>query len=369
MASIVHNFTNRGDAFLLYHAIVAVRNTMQSWAQKKGWLIPILLCLSLAANILGLILPFLELDKAFSDKIIYSLPHSVHLMWESKLYIISILILSFSIIFPFVKLFSLFAAWFLPWKSTTRATFLHWIELLGKWSYMDIFVVILLLALTNNQTMISSKIHSGVYFFIGAITLSMFVSQMVLGMARKIVVEEHGKQVYPPKKRWMLFDQLYLGWTVPLLVIVSAAALVESIHATFLQISQFFLVSRSYSIFDIIELLQTNKHWILLIVIVGTIIAIPLIRLAFLLVVWIIPMQVSTHIRARQILEGLSRWSMLDVFGIALFLIASEGKDLVNTKVQPGLYIVVIAIALSYILGFVAVALHKVMIKLATSQP
>ncbi len=359
----------RGHIILRYHAIVAERNTMCTWAQKKGWIIPILLCISLVSNILGLILPFLELDKAFSAKVIYSLPHSVHLMWESKLYIISILILSFSIIFPFVKLFSLFAAWFLPWKSTTRATFLHWIELLGKWSYMDIFVVILLLALTNNQTMISSKIHIGVYFFIGAITLSMILSQIVLGMARKIAVEEQDVITYSPKKRWMLFDQLYLGWTVPLLVLVSAAALIESIHATFLQISQFFLISRSYSIYDIIELLQANKHWILLVVIVGTIVAIPLIRLAFLLIVWVIPMQVSTHIRARQILEGLARWSMLDVFGIALFLITSEGKDLVNTKVQPGLYTVVIAIALSYLLGIVAIALHRVMIKLANAQP
>ena len=341
---------------------------MRSWAQKKGWIIPILLCVSLAANILGLILPFLELDKAFSAKIIYSLPHSVHLMWESKLYIIAILILSFSIIFPFVKLFSLFAAWFLPWKSTTRATFLHWIELLGKWSYMDIFVVILLLALTNDQTMISSKIHIGVYFFIGAITLSMFVSQIVLGMALRIVAQEQGIKTYSSKKRWMIFDQLYLGWSVPLLVLVSAAALIESIHATFLQISQFFLVSRTYSIYDIIELLQTNKHWILLIVIVGTIVAIPLLRLAFLLVVWVIPMKVTSHIRAHQILEGLSRWSMLDVFGVSLFLVTSEGKDLVNTKVQPGLYTVVIAIALSYVLSFVAVALHRVMIKLATAQ-
>ena len=80
-------------------------------------------------------------------------------------------------------------------------------------------------------------------------------------------------------------------------------------------------------------------------------------------------MQVSMHLRAKQILEGLSNWSMLDIFGIALFLITSEGKDLVNTKVQPGLYIVIIAIALSYILGFVAVALHRVMIKFATDHP
>ncbi len=368
MSGIVHKFTNRGSNLLGYHAIVAERNTMRSWAQKKGWLIPILLCTSLAANTLGLILPFLELDEVFHAKVIYSLPHSVHLMWEHKLYAICFLILGFSIIFPFVKLASLFAAWFLPWKSTSRATFLHWIELLGKWSYMDIFVVILLLALTNKQTMITSKIHIGVYFFVGAITLSMIVSQMVLGMARKIVVEEQGEQTYSPKRRWMLFDQLYFGWTVPLLVFVSAAALIEAVHATFLRISQFLLVSRSYSIYDIIELLQVGEHWVLFIIMVGAVVFIPLFRLAFLLVIWVIPMKVKRHIRGKILLEGMARWSMLDVFGIALFLVASEGKDLVKTEIQPGLYTVVIAIGLSYLLGFVAVTLHKLMVKFATSQ-
>ena len=347
---------------------MADRISMHTWAQKKGWIIPILLCVSLISNILGLVLPFLEIDKAFSAKLTYSLPHSVHLMWESKLYIISILILCFSIVFPFIKLVSLFAAWFLPWKSTSRAKFIYLVELLGKWSYLDVFVVILLLALTSKQTMISSKIHIGVYFFIGAITLSMFVSQIVLSMARKIVIEEKGEQTYSKKRRWMLFNQLYLGWTVPVLVFASAAALIESIHATFLRISQFFLVSRSYSIYDIIELLQANKHWVLLIIIVGTIVAIPLIRLAFLLVIWVIPMKVTKHIRSQQLLEGFSNWCMLDVFGVSLFLIASEGKDLVNTEIQPGLYTVIIAIALSYVLGLVAVSLHRVMIKIATSD-
>ena len=236
--------------------------------------------------------------------------------------------------------------------------------MLGKWSYMDVFVVILLIALTNKQTMITSRIHIGVYFFIGAITLSMILSQIILSIARKIVEEEEGTKTYPTKKRWMLFDQLYLGWTVPLLVFISAAALIEAVHSTFLRISQFLLISRSYSIYDIIQLLQTNKYWVLLAILVVTIIAVPLLRLASLLVVWIIPMKAAHHIRAQQLLEGLSRWSMLDVFGIALFLIVSQGKDLVKTELQPGLYTVVIAIALSYLLGFVAVSLHRVMLKI-----
>jgi hypothetical protein len=51
------------------------------------------------------------------------------------------------------------------------------------------------------------------------------------------------------------------------------------------------------------------------------------------------------------------------VFGLALFLVATEGKDLVEVKIRPGLYVVVAAIGLSYVLGGIAVFLNKLMLK------
>tara|TARA_B100000959_G_scaffold286573_1_gene365870 strand:- start:905 stop:1969 length:1065 start_codon:yes stop_codon:yes gene_type:complete len=341
---------------------MAKKNTMRITAGKWGWIIPILLVVSLVANILGLTLPFLEINEAFHPKVIYSLPHSVHLMWEHKLYFISGLILGFSIIFPLVKLFSLFAVWFLPWKTTTREKILHGIELLGKWSYMDIFVVILLLSLTSNQSFISSTIHVGVYYFIGAITLSMFTSEIIMTLARKKYDEEFPVTFKSSKRLWMIFDNLYIGWIIPVLVFASAAALIESLHATFLRISQLFLVSRSFSIYEIATLLQEQKHWILLVIMVGTLFIIPIIRLCVLLLSWIIPMSIRNQIVAKHIIDVFSRWCMLDVFGLALLLIATEGKDLVKTEIQSGIKVVVVAIGLSYLLGLIAIVLNKAII-------
>ena len=341
---------------------MAKRQTMREWAGLKGWIIPILLVTSLVFNILGLILPFLEIDAAFSKGIIYSLPHSVELMWEHKLYFVAGLILGFSIIFPFVKLISLFAAWFLPWKSSSREKFLHFIELLGKWSYMDIFVVVLLLALTSNQSFISSTIHVGVYYFIAAITISMITSEIIIGLARKQLHEEKPVVKYSKKRVWLLFDKLLLGWIVPVLVAISAIALVEALHATFLRISQLLLVSRSYSVSQIMELLQEQQRWVLLAVMVCTLAIFPLFRLLLVLIGWLIPMSVGAHLRLRSIIDSVSRWCMLDVFGLALFLVTTEGKDLVKTEIQNGLYIVVVAIALSYLLGSIAIALTKSMV-------
>ncbi len=340
---------------------MAERNTMRINAGGWGWIIPLLLVISLAANILALTLPFLEIDKAFNAKVTYSLPHSVHLMWEHKLYFIAALILGFSIVFPFVKLFSLFAIWFLPWRSTTREKYLHAIELLGKWSYMDIFVVILLISLTSNQTSISSTIHEGVYLFIGAITLSMITSAIITTLARKQCELESPNVSFSKKMRWMVIDHLYLGWIVPVLVFASAIALIQSLHATFLKINQLFLVSRSFSINEIGVLLQEQKLWTLFIILAGTLFILPLLRLSILLISWLIPMKEQLHTKAKQTVDVLSRWCMLDVFGLALFLIATEGKDLVKTEIKPGLYIVVTAIGLSYVLAIIAIMLNKVM--------
>jgi len=335
---------------------------MCKWAGGKGWIIPLLLTTSLALNILGLILPFLEIDAALHKGVIYSLPHSVELMWQHKLYFVAGLILGFSIIFPFVKLISLYLAWFLRWKPSSRVKFLHFIELLGKWSYMDIFVVVLLLALTSNQSFISSTIHEGVYFFIGAITLSMITSEIVIGMARRELNQDNPTVQYTPKRVWLLFDKLLIGWIVPVLVVISAVALVEALHATFLRITQLFLVSYSYSVTDIVQILQDKQHWVLLAVMVGTLAIFPLFRLLLVLIGWLIPMKIKSHMRIRSVIDSTSRWCMLDVFGLALFLVATEGRELVKTEIQDGLYIVVVAIALSYLLGAIAIALSKSMV-------
>ena len=346
---------------------MVVRTTLRKIDGHWSWVIPALLLISLIANILGLTLPFLGIDEAFHGKIIYSLPHSVTLMWHEKLYFISILILTFSIIFPFVKLLSLIAIWFLPWTSKNRERYLHAIELLGKWSYMDIFIVILLLSLTSHQSNIASTVHVGVYFFVGAITLSMITSQIIMTLARKQCESELPKKQYSKKLKWMLLNNIYLGWIVPVLVFASAIALIESLHATFLRISQLFLVSRSYSINQIGIVLKEEKHWVLLTILVGTLFVVPMLRLALLLIAWIIPLHAEAYIKVKQIIDVLSRWCMLDVFGLALFLIATEGKSLVKTEIQPGLYVVILAIGLSYVLGVMAIMLNKAMIEKANS--
>ena len=193
----------------------------------------------------------------------------------------------------------------------------------------------------------------------------MITSEIVIGLARRQLGEEQPAVQYKTKRVWLLFDKLLLGWIIPVLVVISAVALVEALHASFLRITQWLLVSRSYSVWEIVELLQVQKHWVLLGVMVGTLAIFPFLRLLIVLIGWLIPMRIRGHQRLRSVIDLISRWCMLDVFGLALFLVTTEGKDLVKTEIQNGLYVVVVAIALSYLLGAIAIALSKSMLSSA----
>lgn len=341
---------------MMYYEDVKNKTSLRSWTGKKGWPIPILLFIALVLNILALTLPFLELNEAFKEPVPYKLIHSVHLMWTEKLYIIAILILVFSIIFPFAKLITLFIAWFLPWNSKSRLWCLHAIELLGKWSFMDIFVVILLIALTYKQQWISSTVHIGVYFFIGAISLSMIVSEIVITIAKREASVEH-TDLCKTTSIWLIRDHLKISWIIPVLGIVSGVALIEALHSNFLQIHQVFFVSRTYSIYILGNMLSALNLWVLLTVLIATLGVFPLLRILILIISWVTPMRFSMHRAARTCIDSLSRWCMLDVFGLALFLIATEGKTLVKTEVLDGLYVVLVAIGSSYLLGAAAIAI------------
>ena len=109
-------------------------------------------------------------------------------------------------------------------------------------------------------------------------------------------------------------------------------------------------------------------EWLLLAILVLTLGVLPIIRLLILISIWIIPMKLATHQKMREVIDSFSRWCMLDVFGLALFLVATEGKELVKTKVLSGLYIVVIAIGLSYLLAAMAILISRALTTLRPSD-
>ncbi|MCG8552952.1 MAG: paraquat-inducible protein A, partial [Desulfobacterales bacterium] len=69
-----------------------------------------------------------------------------------------------------------------------------------------------------------------------------------------------------------------------------------------------------------------------------TLIITPALYLLSLLYLWLSDHKPHQHRILTIINDAISSWAMLDVFGLALFIFLTEGKSLIRTSIQPGLY-------------------------------
>ena len=109
------------------------------WIKWSRYYLPLCFVITLACNILGVSLPFVAIRQTLLPTKIYSLLHSIQLMWQHHLYLICCLVTLFSVIFPFIKLTVIIYAWFIPCAMQGRVRTLQLIERWGKWSYLDIY--------------------------------------------------------------------------------------------------------------------------------------------------------------------------------------------------------------------------------------
>lgn len=71
---------------------------------------------------------------------------SVKELWDSASYALAILIVITSIMWPYVKLLLSLFAWMVPYRnSTRRERLLEVVDCLGKWSFVDIFVLLIIM--------------------------------------------------------------------------------------------------------------------------------------------------------------------------------------------------------------------------------
>eukprot|EP00584_Thalassiosira_punctigera_P024525 CAMPEP_0172548162 /NCGR_PEP_ID=MMETSP1067-20121228/17531_1 /TAXON_ID=265564 ORGANISM="Thalassiosira punctigera, Strain Tpunct2005C2" /NCGR_SAMPLE_ID=MMETSP1067 /ASSEMBLY_ACC=CAM_ASM_000444 /LENGTH=1499 /DNA_ID=CAMNT_0013335357 /DNA_START=220 /DNA_END=4719 /DNA_ORIENTATION=- len=79
----------------------------------------------------------------------FSMAKSTIEMWNAGAKSLAILIVIFSGVWPYTKLLITLFIWFAPPKwlsSKRRGSLLHWLDVLGKWSMVDVFVLLLTLA-------------------------------------------------------------------------------------------------------------------------------------------------------------------------------------------------------------------------------
>ena len=116
-------------------------------ALRRRCLAGALISVAFSFNVFVLLLPFMRLRQGLTVEP-YTLFRSVELLWSGGLYVLAALVVAFSIVFPFAKLGVLGWVVLAPAREGLQARIFHWVERLGKWSMLDAFLVVIIIALT-----------------------------------------------------------------------------------------------------------------------------------------------------------------------------------------------------------------------------
>ena len=161
------------------------RRALRELHPKQTLVVPAAILFSSALLLIGLSLPLLHAQQLLFWKSSYSVWQGVVVLWQQNECILAVIVFFFSMVFPVVKLLSLAIIWFIRLPEEQRAKLLYWLETLGKWSMLDVFMVAILIVLVKLGPLAHVEPRSGVYFFAAAIFASMLTTKYVDHLARR----------------------------------------------------------------------------------------------------------------------------------------------------------------------------------------
>lgn len=148
-------------------------------------LINLALLATLGVLIVGIFAPMLTLKYVvlgifvWNEKTV-SLYTTITELYAAKETLLFLIISTFSVVFPIMKIVVLLLAANLPLpKGSWVSIGVKWVEHLGKWSMLEVFVVALLLVSVKLGALLNVQVHYGVYLFALAVVMTMILSWWV----------------------------------------------------------------------------------------------------------------------------------------------------------------------------------------------
>ena len=286
---------------------------------------PWLILLALALNIAAVQLPFMDMRRGLGSARTYSLPLSVQMLWDSRLYVLAVIVVAFSVVFPFVKLLVLGLIVTGRWRERRAQTMLSFVERFGKWSMLDVFLVCLMLALANDQLLVSAVPRVGVLCFTCSIATSMVTSAWMQA--------ELGTPPLRAPPAAEALGRLALGQWVLLFLICG------SLLVPFLEIDDWLFSDHPVSIaIAIAGLWETGAQ--VLAIVIGLFLVVAPVGGGMLTIYVLGRMRRGLKAEVpRRWLAVLRHWEMLDVFALALGIFLVEGRAFVKTDLSWGAFL------------------------------
>ena len=307
--------------------------------------VPALIVASAVALVVGLTLPIVRISSALAADNSYSIVAGIAGYYGNGKWFLGSIILLFSCVFPGVKLAALAWLWFAPTVRENRRRSLRIIEPLGKWSMLDVLVVILFAGAVKLGLIADATVLPGAYVFAGAILLSMIVVMLIAAIAGP-----ENKYRSTPRKRSFL---------LPLLALAGLVLLVGGLILPMMRVEKWLLWREDYSVLSgALGLAAEGEIWLALGFFLFVIVLPLLVQLA-LLVLSLLQLFGTGSERAIAALIEFQRWAMVDVFALAICIALIRLAEMASIEPRIGLYSFGAAVLLTPVVSFRLRALHR----------
>jgi paraquat-inducible protein A len=142
---------------------------------KPAWntlTVHVLLIVSCGLFLLGVFSPLLTVKQWFLVTNTLSLWSGLMQLVQAGHYLLFLLVLTFSLIMPLVKMSLVaFVNNTVSRSYTGTSRVLHWLSLCGKWSMIEVFIVAILVVVGKVRGMAAVEVHAGLYAFAASVLL------------------------------------------------------------------------------------------------------------------------------------------------------------------------------------------------------
>jgi paraquat-inducible protein A len=138
------------------------------------------------------------------------------------------------------------------------------------------------------------------------------------------------------------------GWMIVLVLVAALALFVTGIFLPFTAVTKLWLFENQISVYrGLLILWQESELFLFLILFVFTV-CFPFVKINALLALWLYPaLSVERAATFRRFVSSMGKWSMLDVFIVAILVLTVKSGGLASIQVKSGFFLFFLSVMLT----------------------
>lgn len=142
------------------------------------------------------------------------------------------------------------------------------------------------------------------------------------------------------------------GIAVNVLLLLALGLLFFGLQAPILTLEKFYIFSNTVSLLSGLQQLAREAEWGLFVLVSAFSVLFPILKILMLFLIWNFdPSQGERHRRHLRWLGTYGKWSMLDVFVVALLVVSVKLGSLAEARVEIGIYAFAASVVLTMLLS------------------